>query len=95
MNLQFVTDVYAMLAYLTSYLCKPERAMREVMKKVSKGAYGKDIKSEMLSTGNMFLTEHKVSTNEEIKRVLYLPKRHSNIYALYVPTGLKRVVLEC
>ena len=52
-----------MLAYLTSYLCKPERVVREIMKKVSKGAYGKDIKSEMLSTGNMFLTEHKVSTN--------------------------------
>ena len=27
MNLQFVTGVYAMLAYLMSYLCKPENAM--------------------------------------------------------------------
>ena len=24
MNIQFVTGVYAMLTYLTSYLCKPE-----------------------------------------------------------------------
>ena len=39
MNLQFVTGVYAMLTYLTSYLCKPEHAMSERMKKASKEAY--------------------------------------------------------
>ena len=27
MNLQFVTGIYAILTYLTSYLCKPEYAM--------------------------------------------------------------------
>ena len=27
MNLQFVTGVYAMITYLTSYLCKPEHAI--------------------------------------------------------------------
>ena len=27
MNLQFVTGVYVMLTYLTSYLCKPENAI--------------------------------------------------------------------
>ena len=39
MNLQFVTGVYAMLTYLTSYLCKPEHAMSELMKRGSKEAY--------------------------------------------------------
>ena len=42
MNLQFVTGVYAVLTYLTSYLCKPEHAMSELMKKASKETYGKD-----------------------------------------------------
>ena len=32
MNSQFVTSVYAMLTYLTSYLCKPEHAMSKLMK---------------------------------------------------------------
>ena len=77
-DLQFVAGVYAMLTYLTSYLCKPEHAASEVMKKSSKEAYGKDIKGKMLSTGNTFLT-----------RVLSLPMRHSSIDVLYVPTGLK------
>ena len=42
MNLQFVTDVHAILTYLTSYLCKPGHAMSELMKKASKEAYGKN-----------------------------------------------------
>ena len=44
----------------------------------------------MLSIGNTFLTKREVSTHEAIKRVLYLPMRHSNIDVLYVPTGLKK-----
>ena len=57
-NLQFVTGVYSILTYLMSYLCKPEHAMSELMKKASKEAYGKDIKGKMLSIGNTFLTKH-------------------------------------
>ena len=90
MNLQFVTGVYAMLTYLTSYLCKPEHAMSKLMKKASKEAYGKDIKGKMLSIGNTFLTKFEVSTYEAIKRVLSLPMRHSNLDVLYVSTGLRK-----
>ena len=54
MDLQFVTGAYAMLTYLTLYLCKPEHALNELMKKPSKEAYGKDIKDKMLSIGNTF-----------------------------------------
>ena len=43
MNIEFVTGVYAMLTYITSYLCKPEHTMSELMKKASKEAYGKDL----------------------------------------------------
>ena len=90
MNIQFVTGIYAMLTYLTSYLCKPEHTMSELMKKASKEAYGKDIRGKMHSIGNVFLTKREVSTHEAIKRVLSLPLRHSNIDVLYVPTGLKK-----
>ena len=90
MNLQFVTGIYAMLTYLTSYLCKPE-----LMKKSSKETYRKDIKGKMLSIGNTFLTKYEFSTHEAIKRALSLPMRHSNIDVLYVPTDLKKIELEC
>ena len=79
-----------MLTYLTSYLCKPEHAMSELMKKSSKEAYGKDIRSKMHSTGNIFLTKCEVFTHEAIKRVLSLPMSYSNIVVLDMPTSLKK-----
>ena len=95
MEIQFVTVVYTILAYLASYLCKPEHAVSEVMKKTSKEDYGKDIRGKIHSIGNIFLTKREVSTHEAIKRVLSLPMRHSNIdvlcsfkYRCSVPTGL-------
>ena len=78
-----------MLTYLTSYLCKPEHTMSELMKKTSKEAYGKDLKGKMLSIGNTFLTKRVVST-QAIKRVLSLPMRYSNRDVLCIPTSLKK-----
>ena len=90
MNLQYVAGLYAMLTYLTQYLYKPEHKVSEPMKKASKEAYGKDVKGNMLCTGNTFLTKRELSLHEAIKRVLSLPMRHSNIYVLYAPIGLKK-----
>ena len=82
MNLQFVTGVYTMLTYM-SYLHKPEHTMSEFVKKASMEAYGNEIKSNIFSVRNTFLTKREVSMHETIKRVLSLPMRHSNIDALY------------
>ena len=60
------------------------------MKKASKEVYGKDIKGKMRFIGNAFFTKCEVSTHEAIKRVIFLPMRHSNIDVLYVRTGLKK-----
>ena len=70
-NLQFVTGVYAMLTYGTSYLCKPEHAVSELMEKASKEAYGKDIRGKMHSIGNTFFTKWEVSTHEAIKSIVF------------------------
>ena len=64
------------------------------MKKASKEAYGDDIKGKMFSIGNTFLSKHEVSTHETTKRVLSLPRRHSSVNVLHVPTGLKKIELE-
>ena len=76
MNLQFVTGVYAMLANMMSYLCKPEHTLSKPLKKASKEVYAKYIKGKMNYIGNIFLTNWDVSTHESIKGVLYLPMRH-------------------
>ena len=43
-----------MFTYQTSYLCKLEHAMSELMKKASKEAYGKDIKVKCFLLGIHF-----------------------------------------
>ena len=89
MNIQFVTGIYGLLAYLTSYMCKPERNMSELMKKASKEASGKNVKDKLRSIGNVFLTKREVSTHEAIVRSLSLQMRTSRIQTVYIPTGIK------
>ena len=43
MNIQYVTGMYGVIKYLTSYMCKPEQAMSELMKKASKEATNKGV----------------------------------------------------
>ena len=50
---------------------------------------------EKILIGNTFLTNHKVSSHEAIKRVVSLPMRHSYIDVLYVPTSLKKIKVDC
>ena len=87
MNIQFVTGVYGLLAYLTSYLCKPEHKASELMKKAGKEASGLDLKEKLRKAGNVFLTKREVTTPEAIKRTLSLPMRSSNIACKYIFTG--------
>ena len=64
MNIQYVTGIYAMLTYLTSYLCKPEHHMSELMKKATKEAYEKSVTDKMRDIGNIFITKREVYTHE-------------------------------
>ncbi|XP_066926766.1 uncharacterized protein [Clytia hemisphaerica] len=89
MNIQYVTNMYAVLAYITSYMCKPERNMSELMKKAHKEASGKDVKDKLRAIGNVFLTKREVSTHEAIKRTLSLKMKTSNINVEFVITGPK------
>ena len=59
-NLEFITGVYGMLAYLTSYLCKAEHGMSELMKKASKEASGETVCGKLRKIGNVFLTKRKL-----------------------------------
>ena len=54
MNIQFMTGIYNMLTYLTSYLCKPEHTMSQLMKKLSKESYGRNVLEKLSAIGNVF-----------------------------------------
>ena len=90
MNVQYITSIYALLTYLTTYLCKPERQMGELMRKASKEAYGKDIKSKMQPIANILANQREMSIHEGIKRAISLRYRRSNNDVIFVPTGFKK-----
>ena len=88
MNIQFVTGIYAMLTYLTSYLCEPEH-MSELMKKALKESYGRNVTKKLSAIGNVYVTKSEVSTHEAIKQVLSLLLRTSNISVIYITNAQK------
>ena len=53
MNIQFVTGVYGMIGYLTSYLCKAEHVMSELMKKAQKEANDENLRGKLRKIGNI------------------------------------------
>lgn len=71
-------------------MCKPERNMSELMKKVTKEASWNKVIDKLRSIGNVFLTKLEVSTHEAIKWILPFKIKTSNIKKIYIRNGLKK-----
>ena len=67
MDIQYITDVWACVAYITSYMCKPERSMSELMRNASKEA--NTVKDKLKAIGNVFLKSREVSQHEAIATI--------------------------
>ena len=89
MNIQYVTGIYAVLAYLTGYLCKPEHTMGELMKKAAKDVNETGVGDKLRTIGNVFINKREISTHESIMRLLSMPFRRSNNDVIYIHTGPK------
>ncbi|XP_077978182.1 uncharacterized protein LOC144433703 [Glandiceps talaboti] len=85
MDIQYITDVWGCIAYITSYMCKPEREMSDLMKNAVKEA--NTTLDKLKAIGNTFLRSREVSQHEAITRLIGLPLRQTNIAVKYVPTG--------
>ena len=88
MDIQYITDVWACVAYITSYLCKPERTMSELMHNACKEA--NTVKNKLKSIGNVFLKSREVSQHEAIARLIGLPLKETNVPVLFVTTGYRQ-----
>ena len=90
MNIQYVTGIYAVLAYLTGYLCKPEHTMGELMKKVIKDVNESGVGDKLGAIGNVFIDKREISTHESIMRLLSMPFR-GLLYDTTLPHHMARV----
>ena len=52
MDIQYITDVWACIAYITSYMCKPEKQMSDLMRNAVKEA--NDVRDKLKSIGDTF-----------------------------------------
>lgn len=73
MNIQYVTGIYGAVKYLTSYMCKPDCTVSELIEKASKEATNKGVHDKLCAIGNVFTTKREVSTDEAIVKMLSLP----------------------
>ena len=55
MDIQFIATIWGGIAYLTSYMCKPERSMSEFMRKASKEANDKGIREALSHIGYVLI----------------------------------------
>lgn len=72
LDVQFVTNVYACILYVASYISKPEKSLGDVLKAVSSSSEHLGAKASMKSVSKKFLTHREVSAQEAIYRLLSL-----------------------
>ncbi|XP_060577549.1 uncharacterized protein LOC132734725 [Ruditapes philippinarum] len=88
MDVQFVTDPYACIQYVVSYITKDEREMGTLLHAVAKESAQDTIKDQMKKCGQAFLNSRSVTAQEAAYRALGLPLHKSNFTSVWVPTGL-------
>ena len=87
MDLQFITDAYACVMYVTTYMMKTELSMSEMLKKVSEESQNEDVRSQLKKLGAAFLKSREVSAQETAYRLLSLPLKRSSRRVIFVNTS--------
>ncbi|XP_052809481.1 uncharacterized protein LOC128237946 [Mya arenaria] len=88
LDVQFVTDPYACIQYVVSYITKDEREMGSLLHAVAKESAQDTIKEQMKKCGQAFLNSRSVTAQEAANRALGLPLYKSNFSTVWIPTGL-------
>ena len=60
MDLQFITDAYSCIMYITSYMLKSEKTMSELLKKAAEESRSEDIQAKLKKVGSAFLNNREV-----------------------------------
>ena len=89
MDLQYIIDPYSCIMYVTSYMMKSEKAMSELLLKVSKETGAEEVKTQMAKLGSTFLNHREVSAQEAAYRLLSLPLKKSTRSVVFVNTSPK------
>ena len=89
MDLQYVLNAYACEMYVASYIMKTDRAMGELLKRVTAEARTEELKTQLKKVGSAFLTHREVSAQEAVYRILSLPMKQLSRPVVFVDTNPK------
>lgn len=88
LDVQFVTNTYACVMHVASYVSKPEKTLGDILKAVSASGEHLGPKTSMKSVAKKFLTHREVSAQEAIYRLMSLPLVQGSRQIVFVPTDL-------
>jgi hypothetical protein len=89
MDLQYVTDVYACIKYIVSYVTKDERQLSDLLRNASKQAHNTNLQQQLKHLGNVFLNHREVSAQEAIYRVLPIPLKRTSVSVVFIPSDME------
>ena len=89
MDIQFVCDVYACVAYIVSYMAKAEREMGVLLSHAQSEAQkgNLDAKQSMRKLGSVYLHNREVSAQEAVYRVCGLRLKEGSREVQFIPVG--------
>ena len=87
MDIQFVTDAYACVMYIASYMIKNEKGMSELLKQVGKESRTEDITKQLRRLGSAFLYNREVSAQEVAYRLLCIPTKQLSRSVVFFNTN--------
>ena len=88
LDVQYVTNTYACVMYVASYVSKPEKTLGDILKAVSASGQHLGPSTSMKNIAKKFLTHREVSAQEAIYRILSLPLIQGSRQIVFVATDL-------
>lgn len=87
MDIQFVSNPYACIQYVVSYITKEEREMAILLKAVSDEHNESGIRDQMKKCGQAFVNARSLSAQEAAYRTIGLPLYKSDFQTIFIPSG--------
>ena len=89
MDIQYVVNAYACVMSIASYVLKAEKGMGELLKQVAREMEQGNTRQQLNKLGSVFLTNHEVSAQEAVYRVLSMPLRRCSRSVVFINTDNK------
>ncbi len=88
-DMQYITNAFACVMYIASYVLKPEKGMGELLKRAAKEMENADIQQQLRKLGSVFLTHREVSAQEAVYRANSMPLKKSSRKVIFINTDTK------